>query len=202
MKDYNYYSVRKILLSALIPSLSLYILILVFTSAAGIESGLVLRDLLQTCKYSMGVGMISNLGVLLWASTSAITFFTLNSNIIKEKQYIKLVVIGFYFSSLLCLDDLFLLHDSSQLNQDILYTLYISLAIYLLINFRKLIFSIDPIAFILTIFLLGMSIISDIFQDFLPISYSEVQIIEEGFKFIGISCWLYFWSKVSLKAIR
>ncbi len=201
MQNYKHLFHRTIFFSVF-PSLIIYILILLYTSSNGIEPGLVLRDLLQTCNVSIGVGMISNLGVLLWSGASAITFFTLHSNIIKDNSYRKILNIGCFFSVLLCLDDLFLLHDMQQLNQDILYTIYIFLALYLLINFKKLIVKIDPILFLSTIFLLGMSIISDVFQDFLPINYNTVQIFEEGFKFTGISCWVFFWSKVSQKAIK
>ena len=201
MRNYKH-SFKKTFIYAIAPSLILYIIILIFTSAAGIAPGLVLRDLLQTCDLSVGVGMISSIGVLLWASASAITLFTLISNVVNHKSYNKLLIVGFFFSSLLCLDDLFLLHDMQQINQDFLYALYIFLTFYLLINFKKLILKVDPILFFSTIFLLGMSILSDIFQDFLPINYKTVQLFEEGFKFIGISCWLYFWSKVSRNAIR
>ena len=195
-------SLRKTFNRAIAPSLILYIVIITLTSIVGIAPELVLRDLLQTCDVSIGVGMISSIGVLLWASASAVTLFTLMSNLVSYNSYINLLIIGFLSSSLLCLDDLFLLHDMQQINQDILYTLYILLAIYLLTSFRNLISKIDPLLFITTIFFLGMSIISDIFQDLLPFNYKTVQLFEEGFKFIGISCWLYFWSKASRNAIK
>ncbi len=187
---------------AIAPSLVAYIVILIVASAAGISPSLVLRDLLQTCEFPAGVGMISNLGILLWASSSAITYFTINSKLIKNQYYTRFLCLGCLFSSLLCLDDLFLLRDMHQLSQDILYTLYVLFSLNLLISFRQLIVKIDPILFMTTIILLGMSIISDIFQDFLPINYQTVQLFEEGFKFTGISCWLYFWSKVSKNAIK
>ncbi len=186
---------------AIIPSSILYICILLFTSAAGIETGLVLRDLLQTCDYPIGVGMISSIGVILWASASSINFFALNDNLMKNRRYKKLLIIGGIFSTVLCLDDLFLLHDKQQINQDILYTIYISLALYLILKFRELITEIDIFAFITSSSFLALSIVSDIFQDFLPINYENVQILEEGFKFIGISCWVYFWSKAAIQSI-
>ncbi len=196
------HSLINLLKIAVTPSLIVYICILVFTSAAGIETGLVLRDLLQTCDYPIGVGMLSNLGILLWAAASAITLFSSISLLVQNRPYRKLLIIGGLLSLLLCLDDLFLLHDKQQINQDILYTAYIILGLFLLLKFSKLIKEIDIIAFFASTSLLALSIISDIFQDFFPISYQTVQIIEEGFKFVGIACWLYFWSKASIKTIR
>ncbi len=194
-------SLKNLFKIAILPSLAIYISILFITSNAGIETSLVLRDLLQTCDYPIGVGMISSLGVILWAAASAICLFSYTSNLINKKSYKRLVIIGGFFSGLLCLDDLFLLHDKKQINQDILYTIYIALAIFLIIKFGHLIKEIDIYAFLGSAFLLALSVISDIFQDFLPINYETVQILEEGFKFIGITAWLYFWNKASYKAI-
>ena len=47
--------------------------------------------------------------------------------------------------------------------------------------------------------LLGLSIVSDKVQDLLPIGYATVQLFEEGFKFVGIACWLAFWWQASLR---
>ena len=195
------HSLINLLKIAITPSLILYISILVITSAAGIETGLVLRDLLQTCNYPIGVGMLSNLGIILWAAASAISLFSSNPTLIQNRPYRLLLIIGGILSMLLCLDDLFLLHDMQQINQDILYTTYIILGLFIMLKFRSLIKEVDIISFIIATLLLALSIISDIFQDFFPINYETVQILEEGFKFVGITCWLYFWSKTSIKAI-
>ncbi len=146
--------------------------------------------------------MLSNLGVILWAGVSAITLFASNPTLIKNRPYRKFLLLGGLLSMLLCLDDLFLIHDQQQVNQDILYTSYIILGLFLILKFSNLIKKVDFISFIFATFLLALSMISDIFQDFFPISYETVQILEEGFKFIGIACWLYFWSLSSIKAIK
>ena len=58
----------RLLAVAVIPALIVYVVVLTLAVAAGIEPGLVIRDLMQTCDHPIGVGMISNLGILLWAS--------------------------------------------------------------------------------------------------------------------------------------
>ena len=50
--------------------------------------------------------------------------------------------------------------------------------------------------------LLGLSIVSDKVQDLLPIGYATVQLFEEGFKFVGIACWLAFWWQASLRGAK
>jgi hypothetical protein len=57
----------------------------------------------------------------------------------------------------------------------------------------------DVVAFLVAALLLGLSIVSDMVQDLLPIDYATVQLLEEGFKFIGIACWLAFWWQASLR---
>ena len=41
--------------------------------------------------------------------------------------------------------------------------------------------------------LLGASVITDALQGVFPFSYETVQVLEEGFKFLGIAGWLAFW---------
>ena len=57
-------------------------------------------------------------------------------------------------------------------------------------------------AFLASALLLGLSIVSDKVQDLLPIGYATVQLFEEGFKFVGIACWLAFWWQASLRAAK
>ena len=63
-------SIVSILTLAIIPSSILYLLILYISVKAGIDPILVLRDPIQACDYPTNVGMISNIGVLMWASYS------------------------------------------------------------------------------------------------------------------------------------
>ena len=57
-------------------------------------------------------------------------------------------------------------------------------------------------AFLAATLLLGLSIVSDKVQDLLPIGYATVQLFEEGFKFVGIACWLAFWWQASLRGAK
>ena len=62
MKD----SINKALRWALIPALLVYVASLSLSGLAGIKGQLVLRDLAHTCGTPAGVGLLSNLGYLLW----------------------------------------------------------------------------------------------------------------------------------------
>ena len=60
----------------------------------------------------------------------------------------------------------------------------------------------DVVAFLVAALLLGLSIVSDMVQDLLPIDYATVQLFEEGFKFVGIACWLAFWWQAALRGAK
>ena len=60
---------------SIVPSIVVYFLTIGFSYLYKINPILVVRDLAQTCGYPIGVGMISNIGILLWASSGAITLF-------------------------------------------------------------------------------------------------------------------------------
>ena len=67
---------RKLFYYSILPSAILYLAILYISNFYNIELSLVVRDLAQTCGYPIGVGMISNIGILLWGATASICLFT------------------------------------------------------------------------------------------------------------------------------
>ena len=186
---------------AILPSTILYVLVLYFSVKSGIDPILVLRDPIQACDYPTSVGMISNIGVLMWASATTISLFTSTSGLVNDSKCRRLFLFGGLLSAVLCLDDLFLLHDR-HVGQNFIYITYGILTIFILISFYKLIIRFDSLAFIVSSMFLGLSILSDKFQESFFISYSTMQLYEEGFKFIGIACWLLFWWKASLLAFK
>ena len=186
---------------SILPSAILYLAILYISSFYNIELSLVVRDLAQTCGYPIGVGMISNLGILFWGAAASICLFTTFSDNI-NREISKLLLLGGVFSGLLCIDDLFLLHDR-YVGQDFLNLTYLSISIFLLIRFRMILKKIGVFNLLISILFLGLSIFFDgVIQQIFNQSYELTQLIEEGFKFIGIACWLNFWCKASSYALK
>ena len=185
---------------ALIPALVVYVLALALSGAAGIGTVLVIRDLAQTCDTALGIGLISNLGYLLWAAAAAIALFAGFARIHgvrgRERQ---LLLSGGAFSALLCLDDMFLLHDR-YIGSSFLYALYAVFALSILLRFREDVLRLAGPTFLLAVALLGVSIVLDVFQGVLPIGYDSLQLVEEGSKFLGIAIWLAFWCLASARA--
>ena len=186
---------------SILPSLILYLAILYISNFYNIKLSLVVRDLAQTCGYPIGVGMISNIGILLWGAAASICLFTSFSEIINNESS-KLLLLGGVFSSLLCIDDFFLLHDR-YIGPDFLNLTYLAISIFLLVRFRRILKIIGLFNLLISILFLGLSVFFDgVIQKIFNQSYELTQLFEEGFKFIGIACWLNFWCKASSNALK
>ena len=191
----------KLFYISILPSAILYLAILYISNIYNIKLNLVVRDLAQTCGYPIGVGMISNIGILLWGAAASICLFTTFSEGINRESS-RLLLLGGIFSSLLCIDDFFLLHDR-YIGPDFLNLTYLSISIFLLVRFQRILKNIGLFNLIISILFLGLSIFFDgVIQQVFNQSYQLTQLIEEGFKFIGITCWLNFWCKASSYALK
>ena len=191
----------KLFYISILPSSILYVAILYISNIHKIKLTLVIRDLAQTCGYPIGVGMISNIGILLWGAAASICLFTTFSEIINRESS-KLLLLGGLFSGLLCIDDFFLLHDR-YIGPDFLNLTYLAISILILIRFKGLLRKIGLFNLVISILFLGLSIFFDgVIQQIFNQSYELTQLIEEWFKFLGIACWLNFWCKASSYALK
>ena len=191
----------KLFYISILTSAILYCTILYISNLYKIKLSLVVRDLAQTCGYPIGVGMISNIGILLWGAAASICLFTASSeNVNKESS--KLLLLGGLFSGFLCIDDFFLLHDR-YIGPDFLNLTYLAISIFLLVRFQTILKNVGLFNLVISILFLGLSIFFDgVIQQIFNQSYELTQLIEEGFKFLGIACWLNFWCKASSYALK
>ncbi|MGB3180764.1 MAG: hypothetical protein WBB45_05205 [Cyclobacteriaceae bacterium] len=97
---------------------------------------------------------------------------------------------------LLAIDDFFLIHDR-YIDQKICYLAYVLFAGVLVLRQYKLIIEIEAVAFLLAGSFLALSILTDLLQSRIPFDYSYTQVVEEGFKFVGVATWLYFVSRIA-----
>ena len=126
----------KLFYISILPSSILYLAVLSISYLNDIKLSLVVRDLAQTCGYPIGVGMISNIGILLWGAAASICLFTTFSENINS-DISKLLLLGGAFSGLLCIDDFFLLHDR-YIGPDFLNLTYLTISILILVRFKRL----------------------------------------------------------------
>jgi len=151
----------RVLLVAVLPALIVYVLALVLSAAAGIRTQLVIRDLAQSCDTALGVGFLSNVGYLLWISAAAIALFGALSGVVAVRGRVRqLLLCGGGFSLLLCLDDMFLLHDR-YIGSSFLYSLYAIFALLILFRFRAQVQALGGGSFLLAVVLIGLSVVTD-----------------------------------------
>ncbi len=182
----------KVLLYATIPGLFFYTVAFNVLHHNGFHTMEIIRDFAQQMDESSFLGFLSSIGTWLWVSAAAISFFgffTIKAN--KINKHRELLFLLGVFSLLLAIDDFFMIHDR-YIDQNICYGTYAVLAIAMLIRHYKTIIEINGFGFIFAGTLLALSIFTDLIQDYLPFRYSNIQIVEEGFKFTGAATWLYF----------
>ena len=186
-------TLRATVLRTLLPAVVLYAVALIWSDAEGISAKFVLRDLAQSCDAPLGKGFLSSVGYLLWMAAAAIALFAASTRQIQgsvvNRQF---AFCGGGFSLWLCLDDMFLVHDR-YLGEAFLYVTYAVFTWLLLFRFRGPLRRFGGDSFLLAVVLLGASVLTDALQGLWPDSYETVQIVEEGFKFLGIAAWLSFW---------
>ena len=184
---------RSTLVWAMVPAAILYAVALVWSASEGVSAKLVLKDLAQSCEAPLGQGFLSSVGYLLWMAAAAIALFAaFNRQIQGSAVYRQFAFCGGGFSLWLCLDDMFLVHDR-YIGQSFLYITYAVFTGLLLFRFRGPLLRFGVDTFLVSVVLLGLSVLTDSIQGLWPDSYQTVQIFEEGFKFLGIAAWLSFW---------
>ena len=177
----------------MVPAAIVYAIALVWSALEDISAKLVLKDLAQSCQAPLGQGFLSSVGYLLWMAAAAIALFAASTRQIQGSALNRqFAFCGGGFSLWLCLDDMFLVHDR-YIGQSFLYVTYAVFTGLLLFRFRGPLLRFGVDTFLVSVVLLGLSVLTDAVQGLWPDNYQTVQIFEEGFKFLGIAAWLSFW---------
>ena len=184
-------------LAVVIPALLFYIVSLITLKSQGFGFIEILRDPAQQSGESSFLGFLSNIGVFLWISATAISFFgAFSKTILKNKSHRELLFLIGSLSFLLAIDDFFMIHDR-YIDQKIVYVIYAIFIGFIFIRHLKTIIKIDGFAFLLAGSFLALSILGDLVEDKTSFTYEQVQVVEEGFKFVGAAIWLYFVTRVA-----
>ena len=188
---FNTKNIVRTILFATIPALLFYALSLKVLTHEDYTVMEILRDFPQQMEESALLGFLSTIGIWLWVSSAAIAFFTLIAGDVRVQRHKELLFLLGLFSALLAVDDYFLIHDW-YIDQNLCYGTYAVIMLAILARHFKKIVEINGFSFFFAGTLLALSIFTDLIQDDLPFEYANIQIVEEGFKFMGIATWLYF----------
>lgn len=170
------------------------------------------------------LGLFSNLGVVLWTAAAAICLFAgrqLTGG--TDSQARQFLVYAGFFTLVLMLDDLFMLHENY--GERLVYMLYGAGLLYYIVRFYKLILRLDVVLFVLCLPLFGNAVLLDLAPwrllpaegievsqavasspiqgEEIPRSGRELRyLLEDGFKFVGICCWAAFHIRAATKLLR
>ena len=166
------------------------------------------------------IGLISNLGILVWCASASIcifsAFLTKFDRAFSKKWFAFLLVSG-CFTAVLMLDDFFQLHESypvlfvgvnanlSVTNpklQDLfelaVFAAYLVFFLSYLAYFRKIILRTEYLLFVMIFVCFGVSEVVDMLPESMPFH----PVLEEGTKFCGIVSWLSYYARTSYFVLR
>lgn len=169
-----------------------------------------MRDPLAVTNAPFYFGAISNIGILFWCSAVAICFFSfrLLSDIRINKEFQRFFLFSGGITSILLLDDLFLLHEQvfpSYLNisEKLVFLGYGMIMSLYLIRFRKTILKTEFILLILAFCFLGLSVIIDKLLIVSTLLGDERRILlEDGFKLLGIISWFTYFARTCVEQVK
>ena len=186
---------RKVLISIsciAFPALLFYSLSILILTSSGFTIREVVKDPAQLTGLSSFLGFLSNIGVWLWVSSTAVCFYSVFTNPWKRGGGLsELMLLMGLFSLILAVDDLFLLHERYVYDKGI-FLIYAFCAFAILIRHYRKIIEIDGFTFLLAGLLLASSVEIDLNQRRISFDYAYIQMIEEGCKFVGAALWLFF----------
>ncbi|MCP4471068.1 MAG: oxidase [Gammaproteobacteria bacterium] len=180
------------MLCVVLPALLFYAGSVFILTGSGFTLREILRDPAQQTGLSSFLGFVSNIRVWMWVSSVAICCFSLLTGAAKgQSRHTELLVLLGLLSLLIAVDDFFLLHERYVYQKGI-FLFYAVCALSLLVRHFRCIIEMDGFSFMFAGLLLASSIIIDMKQRKIPFDYAQVQVLEEGCKFIGAALWLFF----------
>lgn len=201
--------------------LAIYAFLFLVLLAVGLQkvipAQLLVRDPLAITEGKFYYGLFSNIGVLAWGASVTICFFSffLLKGLNCRLPFQPFLLASGYLTSVLLLDDFFLLHEEVFPNYlgisgKIFFGTYGIAVVLYLIRFRKIIQRTNYIIFAIAFTFLAASLLVDIMNDFGILSGLETTVlgndrlfvVEDGTKLFGIITWLIYFAQVGLQQVK
>lgn len=188
---------RKLILLLYVPTVIGILVVAAVNRGTHIPYSEFMRDTTSLAGVAPWTGIVSNLGVLLWCAAATLCFA--GAYLARQRQdFFRFLLASGCLTLVLMLDDFFVVHESLRdylaFPEEATYSLYLLCFAGYLFYFGRLILRTEYLLFVVSLFLLGISLGIDIFQE--PIQQSlgsSYYLIEDGFKFAGIVGWFgYF----------
>ncbi|WP_051469967.1 hypothetical protein [Fischerella sp. PCC 9605] len=187
-------------------TISAFIVVAIISRLKKIPIAYLTRDPAAILGQPFYIGLLSNIGILLWCSCAAIcifSFFVLKKDIKKKES--KFLLFSGLLSSILLIDDLLMVHEDVfpnylHISEKLFFLGYAVILSLYLINFVETIVKTDFIILILAFAFFGMSIVSDTL--FSNINNNYMFLFEDGAKLLGIVTWFIYFARVCMNKIK
>lgn len=168
-----------------------------------IPLGMFTRDPAYIGDFSPLIGVVSNIGVLLWSASATICLFswTMLRHRLNKKRFAIFLLSSGLITTLLLLDDFFMLHEYIfphylGINEKITLVSYAGIIFFWMIAFKKCILKTKYFILAIALGFFGLSLFIDIFQPYIQMVLGSWRILfEDGFKLLGIVGWLGYFIK-------
>lgn len=162
------------------------------------------------------VGVVSNVGILIWASAAAICLFTayVLHKTGKEKEFTGFFLWSGLFTATLLIDDFFMFHDSILyvvfgINENLVYLAYGIALIAYVVRYRDTMQKTPMLIFVVTMgfFFLstGFDKLPGLFEKVgltLPISTGVDAFFEESLKLFAVMNWLAYYALAAAQQLK
>jgi hypothetical protein len=167
----------------------------------GAPAPLLLRDPSNITRQPFYLGLLSNVGVLMWCAAAVICFFA--ATLTPDRQMRLFLTCSGLLTALLGLDDFFVLHETVfpvylGVNERIVVGFYGVATLAYLVAFRKTILQTDFILLLVAFFFFAWSLSLD-FRFMFRTPFDEV--LDDGLKLVGVANWFAYYARTSRQAV-
>ncbi|HEX8431542.1 MAG TPA: hypothetical protein VF625_09650, partial [Longimicrobium sp.] len=160
------------------------------------------RDPVAELQGAPYTGIVSNLGILLWAGAATLCFFAA-SQLRGGTEARRFFLFGGALTTALLVDDLFLLHEAVApvyfgIPEKAVHLGNGVLTLGFLYACRGVILRTEPLLVMMALGMFGLSVAID---HILPLSVSTGLIVEDGAKLAGITTWLAYFGRAARRAL-
>lgn len=190
---------------AYLPALALLMAVGLIQIVKGIPAGHITRDIAATASVPFYTGAISTIGILLWCATAAICFFT-TAVLASSKAGTgprAFVLQSGLLTTVLLVDDAFMIHENAPrlfgVSDNVVFLVYGVLALYVFYSNMSFVGETARGLLALSLSLLAAAVLFDELHDYrilqqMGIASSGVRyLLEDGFKFLGITGWFVYY---------
>lgn len=200
-------SVRQLIFT-LVPALAILVATLIGRLVFHESFRTLTRDVTTVAGVHPITGFLSTVGIFLWCATASICFFagmTLRNT--RPVETSRFLLFSALLSTYLLLDDTFLFHEDLAkryygLSEKAVFSLLVIAVMFYAVAFRRIILRTNFGILLLALILLGTCVAIDAFFETWLLRLDDWEyFIEDGLKWLGITCWCSYYAHTSYQLL-